>query len=66
MKLSQNLINYIVEEADRVHHGRVIIEINATSDKIDVVTESRERFPNRKIEPLAPPLLSEEELESRR
>jgi len=44
MEIPNNLMDYVKSEAKRVHHGKVIIEINQTSDKIDVVTESRERF----------------------
>lgn len=44
MEIPNNLMDFVKSEAKRVHHGRVIIEINQTSDKLDVVTESRERF----------------------
>ena len=44
MELNENIIWYIKEEAKRIHHGCIKIEINTTSKKIDVVTESRERF----------------------
>lgn len=44
MKLPENIIDFIKAEANRIHHGKIIIEINETSDKIDVVVESRERF----------------------
>ena len=44
MKIPDSLIDYIKSEAQRIHHGKVIIEINQTSDKVDVVTEHRERF----------------------
>ncbi len=44
MIIPENCIEYVKKEAKRVHHGKIIIEINETNDKIDVVTESRERF----------------------
>lgn len=43
--IPDNLLTHIQEEASRVHHGRIIIDINSDRpDKIDVITESRERF----------------------
>lgn len=48
MELSKNVLEHIKQEAERVHHGRIIIELNATANKIDVVTESRERFNDNK------------------
>lgn len=44
MNIPNNLVDFIKSEAKRVHHGRIILEINETSDKVDVITESRERF----------------------
>lgn len=44
MKLPENLLQYVQEEAARIHHGRIILELNATSDKVYVVTEVREQF----------------------
>lgn len=48
MEIPANLWKHVQDEVRRVHHGRVIIELNKTSDKIDVVTESRERFMSEK------------------
>jgi hypothetical protein len=50
--LPDNLLAYIKQEAERMHHGRIIIEVNVDKpDKIDVITESRERFvPHRAIQ----------------
>lgn len=43
--IPQALLDYIRAEADRIHHGRIIIEINADKqNRIDVITETRERF----------------------
>lgn len=43
--IPQNLLDYIAEQAKGIHHGVIRIEINTdTPHKIDVVTESRERF----------------------
>lgn len=45
VEIPQNLLNHIKDEAGRIHHGRIIIEINADKPgKVDVITESRERF----------------------
>jgi len=44
MTIPENLLDYVKSEAEKVHHGRIIIELNKTSDKIDVIIESRERF----------------------
>lgn len=44
MRLPENLIEYVREEALKLDHGRIIIEINASSGKLDVTTECRERF----------------------
>ena len=44
IKLPEELVQHIKEECMRIHHGRIIIDINASSKKLDVITESRERF----------------------
>ena len=45
IQIPDSLLTYIVNEAERMHHGRIIIEINTDKpDKVDVITESRERF----------------------
>lgn len=39
------MMAYIQSEAERMHHGRIIIEINSDKpDRIDVKTEIHERF----------------------
>jgi len=58
MELNDNLVGYIKSEVKRIHHGRVVIEINASSKKIDVVTERRERFKDGKSEELDEKLTS--------
>jgi hypothetical protein len=48
IQIPDSLLTYIVNEAERMHHGRIIIEINTDKpDKVDVITESRERFSGR-------------------
>ena len=43
--IPDTLLAYIRQEAQRMHHGRIIIEINADKpDRVDVITENRERF----------------------
>lgn len=43
--IPQNMLDYIAEAARGIHHGTIRIEINAdTPHKVDVITESRERF----------------------
>ena len=44
MEIPENLFNYIKDQAKKVHHGRITIEINKTSNKMDVIVESRQRF----------------------
>lgn len=46
MELNDKLIAHLRKEAKDVHHGRITIELNETANKIDIVTESRERFKN--------------------
>lgn len=44
-KIPQNLLDFIAEESERIHHGTIRIEINADKPgRYDVVTERRERF----------------------
>lgn len=50
MEIPEALISFIKEEATRVHHGKIIIEINETAKKIDVITEARTRFLDKGIE----------------
>ena len=44
MKLTVEHIEHIKAECEQVDYGRIIIELNATTGKIDVVTEKRRRF----------------------
>lgn len=44
MKIPENILQYIKSEAENIHHGRIILEINETSNNIDVISEGRERF----------------------
>lgn len=45
VEIPQNLLDYISEQARNIHHGVIRVEINTDAPhKIDVVTESRERF----------------------
>lgn len=51
VEIPQNLLEYIAEQARGIHHGVIRIEINTdTPHKIDVVTESRERFKGERTE----------------
>ena len=43
-QLGENIVDYIKSECERIAYGRVIIELNDNSDKIDVITEVRQRF----------------------
>lgn len=43
-EIPDDLLNYIKEQAKKIHHGRITIEINQSSRKMDVIVESRERF----------------------
>lgn len=45
VNIPDNLLQFIREEASRIHHGKIVIEINRDKpNKIDVVTEHRQRF----------------------
>ncbi len=44
MDIPDNLLDYVKEEARRFGHGRIIIELNESADKVYVVTEFRRRF----------------------
>lgn len=47
--IPDNLLLYIRQEVARMHHGRIIIEVNVDKpDKVDVITEARERFSTHK------------------
>ncbi len=53
MKVPDSVMEHIRSELESLEYGRVIIEIQATSNKIDVVTESRQRFPAKEDRSLA-------------
>lgn len=43
--LSDSIIEHIRKAASEIHHGRIILEINADkADRVDVLVEYRERF----------------------
>lgn len=44
-QISPSMLEYIRQEAERLQYGRIIIEVNASSDKSDIIVESRKRFP---------------------
>lgn len=44
MKVSGAVLEYIKGEIEGLRFGKVTIEVVETSNKIDVITESRERF----------------------
>jgi hypothetical protein len=44
LKIPQNLLDHIQGEAEKVDYGEIIIKLNGTSNKIDVITQSRRRF----------------------
>lgn len=48
MKIDQNTINHIQEEAGKMDHGKIIIQINGSSSYVDVVVEKRQRFTKEK------------------
>ena len=47
MKIPQNAIDHIKAEVEKINYGRVVLEINSISGKLDIITESRERFPTK-------------------
>lgn len=50
MRLPKNILEYIEKEAEQIHHGRIILELNDTLDKVDIIVENRERFSKEKNE----------------
>jgi hypothetical protein len=44
MELNENLLEYVKQEVKSLDFGKIIIEVNKTSDKIDIITEKRQRF----------------------
>lgn len=44
MEIDQNTINHIKEEARKMEHGKIVVQINGTSSYVDVVVEKRQRF----------------------
>jgi hypothetical protein len=48
MEITDDKLNYIREQVARIQRGRVIIEINQTSGRLDIITESREQMPEEK------------------
>jgi len=42
-KVSPELIQFIIQEIERLDYGKVIIEIG-TRNKVDIITETRKRF----------------------
>lgn len=45
MEIPDNLVEYVKEEARRIGHGTITIEIIEERGKVDVVTQRRKRFP---------------------
>jgi hypothetical protein len=43
-KISDAMLEYIREEAERIRFGKIVIEVNENSNKADIVVESRVRF----------------------
>lgn len=44
MKIPENLIDYIRAESEKIDFGSIIIEFCATSNKIDIISQKRQRF----------------------
>ena len=45
MEDPESVMNHIKSELESLKYGRVIVEIQEYSNKIDVLTETRQRFP---------------------
>jgi len=45
MKINDNLMKYIQEEAEHIQFGRVTIELNENTNRVAVVSEKRKHFP---------------------
>lgn len=52
MEVSDDILNFIKQEINRLKYGKIIIEIIESSSKIDIIIENRQRFykPDNKIE----------------
>ena len=50
MQIPETLLSYIEGELSRLQYGKVTIEINEASKKIDVSTEVKQRFYTKKDE----------------
>ena len=44
----EEILNHIKEEMNEIKFGKIVIELQDNSDKIDVVTEVRKRFNKQK------------------
>ena len=44
MKLTQEQIAHVVSEVESLDYGRVIVEINARTGHLDIITERRVRL----------------------
>jgi len=42
-KVSPELLHFIIQEIERLEYGKITIQLN-TGNKIDIITETRQRF----------------------
>jgi len=46
-KIIQDILEHVREEMNEIKYGKITIELQDNSDKIDIITEVRKRFKNR-------------------
>jgi hypothetical protein len=45
MKLSEETVRHIIEQAAKTPYGKITVVLSEQSGFVDVITESRQRFP---------------------
>jgi hypothetical protein len=42
--ISDEVVSYIRDKMQKIRYGKIIIELQENADKVDVITETRQRF----------------------
>lgn len=42
--ISDEVVNYVRKKMQKIKYGKIIIELQENADKVDVITETRQRF----------------------
>jgi hypothetical protein len=43
-KLTATMVDYILEQSEKIQYGKIIIELRDNANFIDIIKESRNRF----------------------